>query len=94
LITNIKILLLKKFKIRAISLLDISSLKAVKSMKIIYDRCSFNDLFNDVKAWPPVWRHVHDNDDTPPRGGTPVALPNPLPASVVFPMKLACGGGS
>jgi hypothetical protein len=37
-------------------------------------------------------RDMPDNDDTPPTGGMPVALPGPLPASIIFPMKLAYGG--
>ena len=56
-------------------------------MKILDNFYSFRDL-----QTLSVLRNKHDNDDTPPRGGTPIALPGPLPASIVFPMKLAFGG--
>jgi hypothetical protein len=43
--------------------------------------------FNGLQTWRPV-RCTHDNDNAPRPGATPVALPGPLPASIVFPMKL------
>jgi hypothetical protein len=55
-------------------------------MEIIYTLSPFNSL----QTWRCA-RIMHDNDDTPPDGATPIALPGPLPASVVFPMKLARG---
>jgi hypothetical protein len=53
-------------------------------MEIIY----YPSVFNVVTA---RLRSPHDNDNAPPAGGTPVALPGPLPPSIVFPMKLANG---
>lgn len=46
--------------------------------------------FDSLQVWRRAWIK-HDNDDTPPDGATPIALPAPLPASIVFPMKLARG---
>jgi hypothetical protein len=57
-------------------------------MEIIYNLRSFNRL--------PIWdcgRIMHDNDDTPPGGATPIAVPSPLPVSIIFPVTLACGAG-
>jgi hypothetical protein len=45
----------------------------------------------DFQALLAVWT-THENDNVPPGGATPVALPGRLPASIVFPMKLAHGG--
>jgi hypothetical protein len=86
--TNIKNISLENFKIRA-SYSNHIFIESPKLMKVIYDLCSCRDL----QTWRRIQRQMHDNDDTPPRGGTPVALPGPLPASIAFPMKLACGGG-
>ena len=57
------------------------------SMESIYNLSAFKDL----QASRPV-RNAHENDNVPPGGATPVALPGPLPPSIVFPMKLAHGG--
>jgi hypothetical protein len=62
--------------------------KVPKSKELICDLCGRNGL----QTWSSIRRHMHDNDDTPPRGGAPLALHGPLPASIVFPMKFACGG--
>lgn len=53
-------------------------------MEIIYYLSIFNELIDRLRS-------PHDNDNAPPAGGTPVALPDPLPPSIVFPMKLAHG---
>ena len=49
-------------------------------MEIIYYASIFNGLIASQ-------RNLHDNDNAPPASGTPAALPGPLPASIVFPVK-------
>ena len=43
----------------------------------------FNGLITNL-------RNTQGNDNAPPPGSPPMALPGPLPPSIVFPMKLAC----
>jgi hypothetical protein len=61
--------------------------ESTKSMEIFKCYCSSNSL-QTLSAV----QEKYDNDNAPPRGGTPISLPGPLPASIVFPMKLARGG--
>lgn len=46
-------------------------------------------IVNDLQRLLPVRRY--DNDNAQPGWGMPIALPGPLPMSIVFPMKLARG---
>jgi hypothetical protein len=52
------------------------------------------DIYCPIKGFE-AWltaQPTRDNDNMPPSGGRPIALPGPLPASIIFPMKLAHGG--
>ena len=53
-------------------------------MEITYCPSVFNGLIARL-------RRPHDNDNAPPPGAPPMALPGPLPPSIVFPMKLSRG---
>jgi hypothetical protein len=55
------------------------------SMKVI----DYLSVFNGVTT---AQRNTHDNDNAPPAGGTPVALPSSLPPSIVLPTKLVREG--
>ena len=54
-------------------------------MKVI----DYLSVFNGVTT---AQRNTHDNDNAPPAGGTPVALPSSLPPSIVLPTKLVREG--
>jgi hypothetical protein len=58
-------------------------MKAGIIMEITYDISAFNE----PEAWQPRW-NAHENDNVPPSDATQ----GPVPASIVFTMKLACGG--
>ena len=53
-------------------------------MEIICYLSVFNNLIANL-------RNTRGNDNAPPPDAAPMALPGPLPPSIVFPMKLARG---
>jgi hypothetical protein len=57
-------------------------------------KMDIHDIYHDLKGFQTLLavRNTHENDNVPLGGATPVALPGPLPASIVFPIKLAHGG--
>jgi len=46
--------------------------------------------FKSLPTRRPV-RNTHDNDNALPPGATPMALPGPLPESIVFPKRVVRG---
>ena len=59
-------------------------LKGPESMRIISYLGTFNGLMASL-------RNTQGNDNAPPPSPAPMALPGPLPPSIVFPLKLARG---